>query len=295
MRIDHHYSKEWSSRFWRSIGGRYKEFDSQTALLVSDQLPNLLRAIRVCGNQSQDELPETSFSVNIFGNTFEKSAEAQPSPLSVSPRIRLLLDPFTLLYGVGALEIKGTMNEEYKGSVISSARQPEPTTAKIITAALAMKNKGDEAFHQEQYDHSLSFYRLAIREVQVNHHPGTYTGSLNAIGFTGMSTEHAANIFIVRLQSALAAALVKVGEYERAVEYANLSLDGATAASHAGCASRYERATVSFWLGLAWEGLGDVDEAIGAMQLALEYCPEDKDFERELDRLMTKMSKIEPI
>ena len=297
MRIDHHCSEEWSLDDRCDTNCICKRFRSETSLLVSDQLPNLLRTIRAYSNQSDQEISETSFSVNIFSNPFEKTVEWPANPQtnlpSVSPRARLLLDPFTLLYGLKSLEIKGAVNEEYKRSVVSSARQPEPTAASIITAALAMKTQGDEAFYQGQYNRSLSLYRLAIGEVRVNHRPGRYTGTLNAIEFAGMSTEHAVGLFIIRLHSQLAAALVKMGDYERALEYAYDSLHDAEDGPYEDLDTDHECGTAHYWLGLSSEGLGDVTDALEEMEEALQYVPSNADFKKEHKRLKAKKLEID--
>ena len=252
----------------------------------------MIRAYHIQGNH---DITGTSFSANIFNNTFGNPAkwpaETRPDLISVPHHVRLLLDPFTLLFGLKYLNIKGTVNEEYKRSVVSSARQQEPTTAQIITAALAMKIRGDEAFHQAQYDRSLSLYQRAIEEVQVNQRPGIYTGTLNASESAGMNTENAVRLFIVRLQSNLAAALVKIGEYERAAQHAELSLESTIEDWDKGSNTPYESAMAYFWLGLANEGLGNVDEALVELEGAVHFCPENEEFVKEYERLETKIEK----
>ena len=227
MKINHYSPEPWVSSSLCNEFCTCKRFGSETALLVSDQLPNLLARIKTYGKQSNRELKITSFSVEILGNMFENSAEwpaeTQPKPLSVSPRMRLLLDPFTLLYGVKSLMIEGQVNEEYKRSVVSSAMQPEPTTAEIITTALGIQNRGDEAFHEEQYDRSLSLYTSALREVQVNHRPGSYTGALELTEYAGMKIEYAVDLLMVTLQVKLAGTLVQLGEFSRALDSIDLA------------------------------------------------------------------------
>ena len=294
-KINHHCRDSRDSVLWCERACTCRTLKFKTGLLVRDQLPLLLRMIRAHSKQECDEFPGGTFSVDICGNKFGNPAKwpakTRPNPLPVSPHVRLLLDPFTLLCGVKCLRIKGTVNKEYIRSVVLSARKPEPTTTQIITTALAMRTRGDEAFHQGQYDRSLSLYQHAIGEVQVNHSPGIYTGTLNAIEFAGMSTECAMSLFMSRIQLKLAAAFVKVGEYERAAEYADLILDQISGPWTPGSDNAYKGATAYFWLGLADEGLGNVDQALVELQGAVELCPENEEFVKEYERLETKIEK----
>ena len=266
MDIIHHCPERWTSTSF---------------LLVNDQLPNLLRTLRAYSQQLDQSLAKGPFSVRLFEDFGRWSTETQPRSFPVPTRIQSLLEPFELLYGVESLDIKGAVDEDYKQSVIRSATQQEPTVAEIITAASAIKNRGDEAFRETQYNLALSLYTSALRDFQVNRHCFEYTGSLTTGEFSQMSTAHAVRSFPIRLHLCLAAALVKVCEYKRAIDHAKMALKQIV--TREAPPEEWEGFEISadeigralFWIGMAQKGLGDFPSAKSSFRLALKYHPEE--------------------
>ena len=266
--------------------------NSKACLLVSDQLPNFLRTLRA--NRSHGlGLGRNSFSINIFDTFNTQSLQTQLGVSLVPVRIRSLLDPFTILYGVEFLGIEGMVDEEYKQAIIASATQPEPTIAEIITAASAIETRGDEAFRKQQFNLSLSLYTSAIRDFQVNLVAG-YSGILTTGKYAGMSIPNALRSFSISLHSNMAAALVKTGEYKKAIRYATATLkhiyilDTPQKEWLELCSNRFEVAIVFFWGGLAFEGIGDIDRALYGLENAMNRHPENESFAKEYVRLMAK-------
>ena len=268
-----------------------------TCLLVSDQLPNFLRLLRAYSQQGDRDLARSSFSVRIFYHFNQGSTQYQPDVSSVNPRLRSLLDPFELLYEVEHLDIKGTVNEQYKQSIVSSATQPEPTVAEIINAASAIKIRGDEAFLKHEFDLALSLYTSALRQIQVNHYKIEYTGDLTTGAYAGMSTAHAVRTFKIRIHANLAAALVKVGDYRRATDHAREAIKQIITRQtpreeweglYVGAA---DGARPFLWGGLAYEGLGDLNRAIYGVGEAVAHYPRNQRLEKDYGRLEVEIGK----
>ncbi len=292
MKVKHHCPITWPLEdHEKRICTKLK---SITWLLVSDELPNMLRTLMAYSQQGDRALARSSFRVYVYNKIGQWDTETEPGPRSVHPRIRNLLDPFKLLYEVASLEIKGSVSQEYKQSVISSATQPEPTVAAIITTAFAIKTQGDEAYHKHQFDLALSLYTSAISDIQVNHYWAEYTGSLTT-GEYAISIPRAVRLAKIRLHSNLAATLVKVGEYRRAIDHAKEAIKHIVTPvtspeeweglSFSDC----DRAKPLLWGGLAYEQLGDLNRAIYGVGEACWHDPKDKRLVDEYERLEGEM------
>lgn len=270
--------------------------DSQACLLISDQLPNLLRTLRAVSQQGDQELARSSFTNIMFGTLDELSIEFLPGTSFIPASTRSLLDPFKLLYGVESLHILGIVNDEYKQSVVSSAMQPEPTVAEIIEAASAIQVKGDEAFQKQQFDLALSLYKSALREFQVNRHRDEYTGELTTGTYAGLSTPHAVRSFQIYIHRNLTRAYFEVGEFQRAIDHAFTAIKHnidreAPVAEQGLWLSQNGAAIPFFWGGLAYEGLGDLNRALYGVGEAMFHHGENKVYADEYKRLEAEMEK----
>ena len=248
----------------------------KTCLLIFEQLPDLLRTWRAYSHQGRWNKGGTSFSVNVLDVAYQWFTETQLGFLAVPPHIRNLLEPFRVLYNVKSLVIYGAVDSKYKQSIISRAKRRDPTAAEIITAASLVKQRGDEAFLKGRFGFSLSIYTTAIRHFHVNWKTSDYKGRITTGEFTGMSTPHAVRLFKFRLHANLAASLVKVGEFPRAILHAKAAVNQVASDNlpqeemdmfiPAG-----EIAAPFFWGGLAYEGLGDLNRAIFGVGEAVFY------------------------
>lgn len=268
---------------------------SKTCVLVLEQLPDLLRTLRATSQQGNQELASSSFLVKIFDILDQQSMKTQQQNPTA---IQSLLDPFKLLHAVDFLDIDGPVNEKYKQSVIASARQPEPTVAEIITAVSAIQTKAEEAFHEEKFDLSLSLYKSALRDFQVNRHWSEYTGQITTGDFAEMSTPDAVRWFKIRIHQQLAHASLKVGDFQKAIGYAKEAIrygviEEVPEEEQGFMVPKAMAAIPFYWGGLAYEGLGDLNRALYGVGEALYHCPEDKwyEYEREYKRLEAEMKK----
>ena len=276
--------------------------DSKACLLVSDQLPHMLRTLMATSQQGGRELAESSFKVDVLDTFPKQSIEIRLGDCVVPIYIRKLLDPFTLLYGLTSLEIKGAVNQEYQRWVISSAKEPEPTVAGILNAALVIRDRGDEAFEKQQFDLSLSLYRSALREFQDNRHWTDKTRDFIDGEFTSMEVRYAMVIFQYKLQCSLAAALLKVKDFQKATEHAKVAIELINPIKTPPLQwSRFWRKKIRgvspFYSGaLAYEGLGDFNRALFGMGGAVTNRPSNERYVEEYKRLEMEMEKrgIEP-
>lgn len=300
MEINHYCDQAWTADDHQDCNCTQLNFT--TCLLISDQLPNLLRTLRAYSQQGDQCLAKSSFSAHIFYEFDQLSTATQPDSPSVHPGIRTLLDPFKILYGAVSLDIKGRVNKEYKQSTVSSATQPEPTVADIITAALAITTRGDEAFRTHHFDLALSLYTSAFNEFHVNRHWAAYTGYLSTGEYAWMSTAHAVRRFKIMIHSHLAAALVQVGEYRRATDFAKeairqiITRETPEEEWRGLYITGANRAKPFLWGGLAYEGLGDLDRALYGVGEALAHFPENERLARDYKRLESEIERwgIEP-
>ena len=270
--------------------------DFAACLLISDQMPNLLRTLRATSQQGDQELAKSSFTILSFDTLNEASMQTQPSTSFVPVSTRNLLDPFKLLYGLKSLHIIGISSNEYKQSVVSSATKPEPTVAEIIAAASAIQVKGDEAFEKQQFDLALSLYKSALREFQVNRHWAEYTGKLTTGKYAGLSTPHAVRSFQIHIHRNLTRAFYEMGELQRAIEHAFAAIkhdieQEAPEAEQGLPHSRDGAAVPFFWGGLAYEGLGDLNRALYGVGEATFHHDENKMYADEYKRLEAEMEK----
>ena len=270
--------------------------DTKGCLLIGDQMPNLLRTLRATSQQGDRELAESSFRILSFDTLKDASMPILPSASFVPASTRNLLDPFKLLYRLEAMRIMGIGSNEYKQSIISSATQPEPTVAAIIEAASAIQTKGDEAFQKQQFPLSLSLYKSALREFQVNRHQSDYTGNLTTGKYTGLSTPHAVRSFQIHIHRNLTRAFFSVGEYRRATEHAFAAIKHdieheAPEAEQGLPLSRDGAAVPFFWGGLAYEGLGDLNRALYGVGEAMFHHCENGLYADEYRRLEAEMER----
>lgn len=270
-----------------------------TCLPVGEQMPDLIRTWRAYSQHHSWKAGDSFFSVNVLDSTYQWFTETQLGFLAVPPHIRNLLEPFKLFYNVKSLVIYGTVDSEYKRSVISSAKQPEQTAAEIITSASVIKERGDEAFLKEQFGLSLSLYTSAIREFHVDWKRADYTGVIRIGEFANISTPHAVRLFKFRLHANLAASLVKVGEYPRAILHAKASVNQVNSeylpAQEMGLyIPAGEIAAPFFWGGLAYEGFGDLNRAICGVGNAVFYSGLPH-YPTEVDEMIVKREeRFEP-
>ena len=270
--------------------------DSKTCLLLGDQLPNLLRTLRAASQQGDQQLAGSSFTNMMLGTLDDLSLEFLPGTSFIPASTRNLLDPFKFLYDLESLHIVGIVNDEYKQSVVLSAMQREPTVAEIIESAAAIQVKGDEAFQKQQFDLSLSLYKSALREFQVNRHWAEYTGELTTGTYTNLSTPHAVRSFQIHIHRNLTRAFFEVGEFERATEHAFAAIkhgiDRELPVAEQGLLlSRDGAAIPFFWGGLAYEGLGDLNRALYGVGEAMFHHAENKMYAEEYQRLEAEMEK----
>ena len=271
--------------------------DSQACLLISDQLPNLLRTLRATSQQGNQELASSSFRNFMLGTLDELSLiETDPNPSVIPASTRNLLDPFKFLYGLESLDIFGIVNNEYKQSVVSSATQPEPTVAEIIEAASAIQVKGDEAFQKKQFDLSLSLYQSALREFQINRHWAEYTGDLTTGKYASLSTPHAVRSFQIHIHRNLTRAFFQVGNFQRAYEHAFVAIKHGInyevpEAEQGLPLSREGVAIPFFWGGRACEELGDLNRALYGVGEAMFHDHDNKMYADEYKRLEVGMEK----
>ena len=294
MNIDHYCPVSYTTDDHRQCD--CTKVDSKACLLISDQMPNLLRTLRATSQQGDRELAKSSFTILSFDKLKAASMQTQPRTSFVPASTRNLLDPFKLLYGLEALHIIGIESTEYKQSIVSSATQPEPTVAAIIEAASAIQVKGDEAFHKQQFSLSLSLYKSALREFQVNRHQAEYTGKLSTGKYTGLSTPHAVRSFQIHIHRNLTLAYFSVGEYQRATEHAFAAIkhdiDREAPEPEQGLPlSRDGAAVPFFWGGLAYEGLGDLNRALYGVGEATFHHHENEMYKDEYKRLEAEMEK----
>ena len=296
MDIDHHCPTSATTIYHHQSDCECARVDSTTCLLISDQLPNLLRTMRVASQQGDQELARSSFTNIMFGTLDDLSIEFLPGTSFIPASTRNLLDPFKVLYGVESLHILGIVNDEYKQSVVSSATHPEPTVAEIIEAASAIQTKGDEAFQKQQFDLALSLYRSALREFQVNRHRDEYTGELTTGKYADLSTPHAVRCFQIYIHRNLTCAYFQVGEFQRATEHAFVvikhDIDREAPVAEQGLwLSQTGAAVPFFWGGLAYEGLGDLNRALYGVGEAMFHDCENKVYADEYKRLEAEMEK----
>ena len=299
MEVNHYRLQTW--RYNEHNPYPCSKLKSTTFLLISDQLPNLLRTLTAHGQQGDERFAGSAFLVQIFDNSDRQFAKSQQGPLPVTSRIRHLLEPFKLLYQMNTLNIQGMVNEKYKQSIEASATRPAPTTAEIIETASAIKARGDEAFCTQKFDLALSLYTSAISDFQVNAHWAMRTGNVTTGEFARMSTPHAARLFQIRMQSSLAAALAKVGEYRRAIAHARESVRqilrrGDPVEEWVGLEiAASDDAKPFLWGGLAYEGIGDLNRAIYGVGEAFFHDP-SRELKDEFRRLEAEFEKrgIEP-
>lgn len=270
--------------------------DSDSCLLISDQLPNLLRTLRAASQQGNRELAESSFT-NVMLGTLDDLSVIETQPTSFIPiSTRNLLEPFKLLYGLESLHILGIVNDEYKQSVISSATQPEPTVAEIIEAVSAIQVKGDEAFQKQHFDHSLSLYQSALREFQINRHQAEYTGDLTTSKYARLDTPHAVRSFQLDIHRNLTRAFFKTGEYVRAIEHAFTAIkhgiEYEVPEAEQGLPLTGDGVAIPFfWGGLAFEELGDFNRALYGVGEAMFHHHGNKVYADEYQRLEAEMEK----
>ena len=270
--------------------------DSNSCLLIADQLPNLLRTLRATSQQGNQELAKSSFSNVMLGTLDDLSLDFLPGRSFIPASTRNLLDPFKVFYELEALRIIGIVNDEYKHSIVSSATQPEPTVAETIESASAIQVEGDEAFQKQQFDLALSLYKSALREFQVNCHRSGYTGQLTTGQYAHLSTPHAVRCFQIHIHRSLTLAHFQVGEYHRAIKHAfaaiKYEIDTEVPVAEQGLSlSRTGIATPFFWGGLAYEGLGDLNRALYGVGEAMFHDDGNKMYAEEYRRLEAEMEK----
>ena len=86
--------------------------DSNSCLLIADQLPNLLRTLRATSQQGNQELARCSITNVMLGTLDDLSLDFLPGTSFIPASTRNLLDPFKLLYELEALRIIGIVNDE---------------------------------------------------------------------------------------------------------------------------------------------------------------------------------------
>ena len=189
--------------------------------------------------------------VDVVNRVDQRRIRPKDGPIPLDANVQRLLEPFRRLHSIGKIIILGDVNGQYKSEIVASMMKGPPTAEVMINTACTTKAEGDEASHNGDFSSAVSAYEKAHSDIEAGHQP-QFPLALVAKGkYAGRKISSAKEHLTFTLRLDMMMALLKLGEYRNASNWARMELLGSK-----GVISNAEFARMSYLSSQARRALG---------------------------------------